>query len=109
MPLLWRHQLKQEALVCSFCHKSQDAVGKLISSPTDYSRAYICNECILVCSSAMTDEQDRFAGYPLAAQLLEATEQWILRESLGNDASEQLSCVRRLARMMFVKAPSAAD
>jgi len=25
-----------EALRCSFCHKSQDVVGKLISSPSDY-------------------------------------------------------------------------
>jgi len=29
----------EEALRCSFCHKSQDAVAKLISSPSDYPRA----------------------------------------------------------------------
>lgn len=40
---------------CSFCHKSQDVVGKLISSPTDYPRAYICNECIMVCNSILQD------------------------------------------------------
>ncbi|MGA7442243.1 MAG: ClpX C4-type zinc finger protein, partial [Candidatus Sulfotelmatobacter sp.] len=28
-----------EILRCSFCHKSQDAVAKLISSPSDYPRA----------------------------------------------------------------------
>jgi ATP-dependent Clp protease ATP-binding subunit ClpX len=28
----------EEALRCSFCHKSQDAVAKLISSPSDYPR-----------------------------------------------------------------------
>ena len=32
-----------ENLKCSFCHKSQDAVSKLISSPSDYPRAYICD------------------------------------------------------------------
>jgi ATP-dependent Clp protease ATP-binding subunit ClpX len=34
-----------DTLRCSFCHKSQDVVGKLISSPSDYPRAYICDEC----------------------------------------------------------------
>ena len=42
----------EEVLRCSFCHKSQDAVAKLISSPTDYPRAYICDECIAVCNSS---------------------------------------------------------
>ncbi len=42
---------------CSFCHKSQDVVGKLISSPSDYPRAYICDECIAVCNSIMEDDK----------------------------------------------------
>src|SRR6202163_3197099 len=46
-----------EALRCSFCHKSQDVVGKLISSPSDYPRAYICNECIAVCNSILEDDK----------------------------------------------------
>ena len=41
---------------CSFCHKSQDVVGKLISSPSDYPRAYICDECINVCNSILEDD-----------------------------------------------------
>jgi ATP-dependent protease Clp ATPase subunit len=44
-----------DALKCSFCHKSQDYVGKLISSPSDYPRAYICDECIAVCYSILED------------------------------------------------------
>src|ERR1700752_4869250 len=40
-------------LRCSFCHKSQDAVAKLISSPSDYPRAYICDECVAVCNSIL--------------------------------------------------------
>ena len=35
-----------DSLRCSFCHKSQDTVAKLISSPSDYPRAYICDECV---------------------------------------------------------------
>src|ERR1700743_1310627 len=42
-----------DSLRCSFCHKSQDVVGKLISSPSDYPRAYICDECIAVCNSIL--------------------------------------------------------
>ena len=45
-----------ESLRCSFCHKSQDAVAKLISSPSDYPRAYICDECVAVCNSILEDD-----------------------------------------------------
>ena len=54
-----------EALRCSFCHKSQDAVTKLISSPSDYPRAYICDECVAVCNSILED--DRSEATPAAA------------------------------------------
>ncbi len=55
----------EEVLRCSFCHKSQDAVAKLISSPTDYPRAYICDECVGVCNSILED--DRSEGHPSSA------------------------------------------
>jgi ATP-dependent Clp protease ATP-binding subunit ClpX len=54
-----------ESLRCSFCHKSQDAVAKLISSPSDYPRAYICDECVAVCNSILED--DRTEAAPGAA------------------------------------------
>jgi len=47
----------EDALRCSFCHKSQDAVAKLISSPSDYPRAYICDECVAVCNSILEDDK----------------------------------------------------
>ncbi len=52
----------EDTLRCSFCHKSQDAVAKLISSPSDYPRAYICDECVAVCNSILED--DRTEGQP---------------------------------------------
>src|SRR5947209_7947513 len=52
-------------LRCSFCHKSQDAVAKLISSPSDYPRAYICDECVAVCNSILED--DRTEAHTAAA------------------------------------------
>jgi ATP-dependent Clp protease ATP-binding subunit ClpX len=54
-----------DTLRCSFCHKSQDAVAKLISSPSDYPRAYICDECVAVCNSILED--DRAETVPGAA------------------------------------------
>ncbi len=47
----------EDVLRCSFCHKSQDAVAKLISSPSDYPRAYICDECVAVCNSILEDDR----------------------------------------------------
>ena len=59
----------EEALRCSFCHKSQDAVAKLISSPSDYPRAYICDECVAVCNSILEDDRGggAEAGHPANA------------------------------------------
>jgi ATP-dependent Clp protease ATP-binding subunit ClpX len=54
-----------DSLRCSFCHKSQDVVGKLISSPSEYPRAYICDECIAVCNSIIEDDRhDQSYGTP---------------------------------------------
>ena len=47
-----------DSLRCSFCHKSQDTVAKLISSPSDYPRAYICDECVAVCNSILDDDRN---------------------------------------------------
>jgi ATP-dependent Clp protease ATP-binding subunit ClpX len=40
-------------------------VAKLISSPSDYPRAYICDECVAVCNSILED--DRTEAQPGAA------------------------------------------
>jgi len=47
----------EEAPHCSFCRKNQDAVGKLISSPGDFPRAYICDECVAICNSILEDKR----------------------------------------------------
>jgi ATP-dependent Clp protease ATP-binding subunit ClpX len=58
-----------ESLRCSFCHKSQDAVAKLISSPSDYPRAYICDECVGVCNSILEDDRTETSAGVAPAQL----------------------------------------
>jgi ATP-dependent Clp protease ATP-binding subunit ClpX len=64
----------EEALRCSFCHKSQDAVAKLISSPSDYPRAYICDECVAVCNSILEDDRSDAAPATTAGHLPKPTE-----------------------------------
>ena len=54
-----------EPLRCSFCHKTQEQVEKLISSPSDYPRAYICNECVGVCQTILEDEKREQAAAPV--------------------------------------------
>jgi ATP-dependent Clp protease ATP-binding subunit ClpX len=54
----------EEPLRCSFCHKTQEQVEKLISSPSDYPRAYICNECVSVCQTILEDEKREQAAAP---------------------------------------------
>ena len=58
-----------ESLRCSFCHKTQDAVAKLISSPSDYPRAYICDECVAVCNSILEDDRTETAPGSTPAHL----------------------------------------
>ena len=58
-----------EMLRCSFCHKSQDAVAKLISSPSDYPRAYICDECVAVCNSILEDDRSATPAAAVPNQL----------------------------------------
>ena len=48
--------IRDDVVRCSFCHKRQELVGKLISSPSDWPRAYICNECVAVCYSIIEDD-----------------------------------------------------
>jgi ATP-dependent Clp protease ATP-binding subunit ClpX len=46
------------SLRCSFCQKSEERVGKLISSPSEYPRAYICDECVRVCYFILEDDRE---------------------------------------------------
>jgi len=87
---------EDSSLRCSFCQKSQAIVGKLISTPSDYPRAHICDECITVCASILEDDRAETAmpladsphpllTHPLAPNLMEAIERWIREESSGTD------------------------
>jgi ATP-dependent Clp protease ATP-binding subunit ClpX len=79
-----------DSLRCSFCHKSQDVVGKLISSPSDYPRAYICDECIAVCNSILEDDRHESTygaphKLPKPLELKEYLDQYVI----GQDATKK--------------------
>jgi len=106
----------RQSLLCSFCRKPQSEVQKLIASPSEGSRAYICDECIAVCASivkeeaAMPEQPPIEDGHPLlehpqASDLFTALELWIKRESLGEDAAEELADVRSIASEMLHESP----
>ena len=61
---------------CSFCHKAEGEVAKLISGPS----ACICGECVRVCTGLIASEPDRGteqgpppAGEDTAAPTIERT------------------------------------
>lgn len=119
-----RRTWSDNALHCSFCHKSQDVVGKLISSPTDYPRAYICDECVAICTSIIEDDREsperppsrgpkvthqegRYLwDHPLAEEFMDFVEQWIVIEAEGRDASQPLAEMRRIAALMMSESPA---
>lgn len=79
-----------EPLRCSFCHKSQDAVAKLISSPSEFPRAYICDECIAVCNSILEDDrhdrpQAAVSRLPKPQELKEYLDQYVI----GQEATKK--------------------
>ena len=45
-------------LFCSFCGKNQNEVKKLVAGPT----AYICDECIQLCSEIIEEEGEKESG-----------------------------------------------
>ena len=78
---------------CSFCLQSQDAVRSIIASPND-PRAYICDECVEVCSVCMN---------PLLSEFLAVTKSWISQEPDSQEEKYQLTRMRDIARQMFAE------
>ena len=86
-----------ETLRCSFCHKTQDSVGKLISSPSDYPRAYICDECVAVCNSIL--EEDRAPVAPSSGSHLPKPQE--IKEFLDHYVIGQHQTKKKLAVAVY--------
>jgi len=117
-----KSQPKENDLQCSFCHKSQDVVGKLISSPSHHPRAYICDECVQVCFLILQDDAKpvpdpepadpnplpghALMSHPLAPHLLAGVTEWMAAEAAGRDTAPCVANIRRVARSMFGMEPA---
>ena len=106
-----RNHPRDDSLRCSFCRRSQDAVGKLISSASNSPRVYICDECIAICTSLLPPpppepethlEVHPLMHHPLASQFCSAVEKWLVNESLGLNPAREISEMRSLAARMIV-------
>ena len=104
------------ALRCSFCRKSQDIVNKLIATPGDYPKSYICDECVLICN-AILDEDQASKAQPTGFTLLKPHE---IKEKLDQYVVGQHAAKKRLSvavynhyKRIFIqqrrKSPSASD
>ncbi|MDO4677528.1 MAG: ATP-dependent Clp protease ATP-binding subunit ClpX [Blautia sp.] len=49
----------RERVRCSFCHKTEDQVRKLIANPD--GNTFICDECIGICSEIMEEELNAYS------------------------------------------------
>jgi hypothetical protein len=55
-----------------------------------------------MCTQALANRTDPFPGNPLLEEFLSAAERWAARESSGQQATEELSEMRRVASMLFI-------
>jgi ATP-dependent Clp protease ATP-binding subunit ClpX len=103
----------KQPLTCSFCRKPQSAVQKLIASPSESVRAYICDECIAVCTSIVQEDAAQKApvieeghpllDHPLASDVFSALELWIKLQSLGQDPTAEIAAVHSLVSQMLLE------
>src|ERR1700694_5196145 len=107
----WKANSPSATLQCSFCRKTQDEVLKLIASPRDDLRTYICDECVAVCAYIIEDDREPelsnesspmeephpLLNHPLASELMEAIVHWARQESLGRPAADELANLRSVA------------
>ena len=63
--------MNDDKVKCSFCNKSQDQVKKLIAGPNG---AYICDECIEICSEIIEEEFDDVSESDIEINLLKPEE-----------------------------------
>ena len=84
--------IKEELLKCSFCGKSQDTVKKLVAG----RGVYICDECIEICTSIVSDElkeiekdDQECKALPTPSKIKEFLDQYVI----GQDYAKRVLAV----------------
>lgn len=83
-------------LRCSFCRKSQDIVAKLIATPGDYPKSYICDACVVICNAILDDE--RSGGQRQGLALLKPRE---IKQKLDEYVIGQGAAKKRLSVAVY--------
>ena len=104
---------KADSAGCSFCHKAEGVVERLIPSPSDVN-VRICDECLAVCNSILSDvdyppglqAHPDHSGHcrlcdPRTPDLLNTIEQWVIAESQHRHSLVFLGRACRLALSMM--------
>jgi len=70
----------EEVPRCSFCHKSNREVKKLIAGPS----VYICNECINICNDILVDStkevEPQQSGLPAPMEIKRFLDQYVIQQ-----------------------------
>lgn len=79
-------------LRCSFCNKSQDQVRKLIAGPNG---AYICDECVDICSEIIEEEFEDYTAEKLEINLIKPKEikDFLDQYVIGQDEAKKVLSV----------------
>jgi len=78
-----------EPLRCSFCHKTQEQVEKLISSPSDYPRAYSAMSAWEFARTILEDEKREQAAARRSASAPAEIKQFLDGYVIGQDRHEK--------------------
>ncbi len=84
-----RDDERRDRVSCSFCHKTQDQVEKLIAGPG----VYICNECIELCQSILDEEPrksrksvSKSVLLPKPAEIKEQLDEYVIGQEAAKTA-----------------------
>lgn len=97
----------KKQLRCSFCHKTQDQVRKLIAGPS----VYICDECIELCSEIIEEEfQDfkadaEFTDVPKPMEIKDFLDDYVI----GQDKAKRVLAVAVYNHYKRIRSNSDAD
>jgi ATP-dependent Clp protease ATP-binding subunit ClpX len=100
-----------ETQFCSFCHRNQEEVGRLISGP---EQVFICDECVGLCVEILEEErqqveQERAAGglasLPAPREIYQRLEEYVI----GQDRAKKVLSVAVYNHYKRINAGPAVD
>jgi len=98
---------KNNQLVCSFCGKAQDQVGKLVAGPNN---VYICDECIELCRDIIAEDEltmpeGNFETLPKPRELKAMLDEYVV----GQEEAKRALCVAVYNHYKRIYSPKTDD